>query len=66
MTYYCPNCESTWLLVSEHTLFEINTGEFYCHSVKMHDNVAHVKCQSCNWTGKRQDLLKSLEGSESK
>jgi transcription elongation factor Elf1 len=54
--YKCPTCDSTELLVYEQTAFDMNTNEFYCHSVKVQDSDAVVKCQSCGWTGKRNDF----------
>ena len=59
--YYCPECESKNILGGEETLFEINTGEFYCHSVKLHDNDCEIECQDYGWTGLRQDLIKKVD-----
>ena len=55
-THRCPNCESDSLIVREVNSFELNTGDFYCHSVKAHDSDAEVKCLDCNWTGRRDDF----------
>jgi len=54
--YQCPECESTDILVYEETAFELNTGDYYCHSVKSHDSDAKVSCQYCGWEGERQHL----------
>lgn len=58
--YHCPVCGSTNLLVYEKTAWVLNTGEFYCHSVKSYDSDAEVRCQdnSCNWVGELKDVKK--------
>jgi hypothetical protein len=59
--YRCPNCGSDNLLVYEQTSWVMNTGEFYCHSVKAHDSNAKVCCQdtSCMWVGERSEVMVS-------
>lgn len=57
MKYHCPECESDDLLVYERTAYELNTGNFYCHSVKSHDAEAKVSCQDCEWEGFLNDIL---------
>lgn len=32
--YHCQDCGSDDLLVYEMTAWELNTGDFFCHSVK--------------------------------
>jgi transcription elongation factor Elf1 len=59
--YKCPVCESTELLVYAQTSFNMNTGEFYCHSVKIQDSDADVRCMSCDWIGKRKDFSEEGE-----
>jgi primosomal protein N' len=56
MTLACPNCENEMVLVHEETCFDVNTGEFYCHSVKAHDPDAKAQCNACGWVGERKDL----------
>lgn len=54
----CPECGSDKLLVYEQTSFWLNTGEYFCNSVKSHDPGAEVNCQdtSCEWRGFRYQL----------
>ncbi len=52
----CPNCGSDNLLVYERTAYDVNTGHFYCHSSKTHDDDAECHCMGCDWEGKRRDL----------
>lgn len=35
----------------------VNTGEHYCHSVKVQDNEARALCLACRWTGHRGALV---------
>jgi ssDNA-binding Zn-finger/Zn-ribbon topoisomerase 1 len=56
MTLVCPNCENEKVLVYEETAFYVNTGEFFCHSIKAHDSDANAQCPYCGWTGERKDL----------
>lgn len=57
----CPACGSTELIVYEITAFELNTGDFYCHSVKSHDGNATVRCCDCEWVGLRGDFAYDTE-----
>jgi len=52
----CPECEDENVLVISETSYHVNTGEFYCHSVKTHDFNATARCLKCYWSGERQDL----------
>ena len=52
----CPNCESGDLVVREVTAFYLNSGEFFCNSVKQHDSDAVVACLVCHWEGERKDF----------
>jgi len=52
----CPDCSSNRIAVTEETMFMVNTGEHYCHSVKAHDTDAKVLCLYCRWTGQRGQL----------
>jgi ssDNA-binding Zn-finger/Zn-ribbon topoisomerase 1 len=62
--YRCPNCNSDKLLVYEKTSFVLNTGEFYCHSIKSHDDDAEVRCQSigCDWVGRLDEVINTEKG----
>jgi len=55
-TYRCPECETEELFVRAVTTYYLNTGEFFCHSVKTHDSEADVFCMDCDWKGTRKDL----------
>lgn len=52
----CPECGSRDVTVTEETMFKVNTGEHYCHTVKMNDGDANATCLSCRWDGKRHEL----------
>lgn len=54
---FCPDCESGNILVASIEKWEVNTGDFYCHSVKTHDSDAPVNCQDCGWFGERMQLI---------
>lgn len=58
----CPVCGSDDLLIYEETAWVLNTGDFFCHSVKVHDSDAKVCCNdgSCNWIGKLEDTQKEV------
>ena len=64
----CPECGCDGLLVYEKTSWDVNTGEFYCHSVKAHDSNAEVRCQdnACNWVGQRSQLVDTKATGEMK
>lgn len=55
-TLLCPQCGSQYVLVTSEQMFFANTGEHYCHSVKIHDDNAKAKCNGCEWTGTRSQL----------
>lgn len=59
--YRCPECGSHKVLVYEKTSFWVNSGEYFCNSVKMHDSDAEVQCNDygsgCDWTGTRDQLV---------
>lgn len=57
--YECPDCGSNLLHVYEETCYDLNSGDFYCHSVKAHDHDAKVVCQDCDWDGERRELVKN-------
>ena len=49
----CLDCGSESLLVYTETSYWLNTGEHYCNSIKAHDAIARVRCDTCGWEGKR-------------
>lgn len=58
----CPNCGGTdQLYVSAVDLFEVNSGEFFCHAIKTHDADAAVKCFACDWHGEQAQLVEEDE-----
>ena len=57
MKLACPECESEdEVLVYSEQSFYVNTGEFFCESVKIHDADSKAYCLNCNWFGKRAGL----------
>jgi len=52
-TLVCPICDCDNLFVTTETTYNLNSGEFYCHSVKAFDGCAKVACRNkyCNWVG---------------
>ena len=52
----CPECESSEVAVTEETMWMVNTGDHYCHSIKAHDSDAIVACLKCKWEGQRHQL----------
>lgn len=54
----CPHCGSDKMVVTEETMWFVNGGGFYCHSVKAHDSDAKATCLDCRWEG-RLDQLKT-------
>lgn len=53
----CPDCRSSQVTVTEEHAFFANSGDHYCHLVKMHDDDAKAGCLRCEWSGHRRDLL---------
>lgn len=60
VTYHCPECESKEVTTLEGSSFFINTGEFFCHSVKCHDSDSPAWCHDCNWRGEGGQLLQRV------
>jgi len=56
---HCPECMSIDILVYEETAWDINKFEVYCHSVKLHDDLAKSHCMDCDWVGYRKNLKES-------
>ncbi len=56
--FRCPECGGDELLVYSETSYNLNTGDFYCVSVKHFDACAKVSCQhwSCSWVGTLSDV----------
>ena len=52
----CPECQSSKVAVTEETMWMVNTGDHYCHSIKAHDSDAKVTCLKCKWEGQRHQL----------
>ena len=52
----CPACGSESVAVTEESMFMVNSGEHYCHSVKAHDSDAKATCLDCRWVGQRHHL----------
>lgn len=59
--FTCPNCQSENVIVRAETSYFVNSGDFYCHSVKTHDGDAKSMCLDCNWGGQRQELIEELK-----
>ena len=59
--YVCPECGTDKLLVYEETSYFVNTGEYFCHSVKSHDPDADVQCYDCDWVWVRIELKEEDE-----
>ena len=55
----CPACGTQEVVVKAVTSYMVNTGEFYCHSVKTYDSNAKAMCLECDWEGERDDMLQS-------
>jgi len=65
--YKCPDCENKdHLFVRAVETYYLNTGDFFCHSIKTHDSDAEVFCMECNWTGTRGRLESENASQESK
>lgn len=60
-TLTCPACGSSKVAVAAEELFMANGGEFYCHSLKTHDSDTRATCLTCDWEGKRMDLVSVSE-----
>lgn len=53
----CPNCESEAVTVTAEQKFMVNTGDHYCHSIKIQDPDAEATCLACGWIGERSQLV---------
>ena len=57
MTYNCPKCGSQEVTLTYEQMIKANTGEHYCHSVKIQDPDAKATCLDCGWIGQHDQLL---------
>ena len=53
----CPECKSAKIAVTAETMYMVNTGGHYCHSIKPHDPDAKATCLNCDWCGFRNNLV---------
>ena len=60
-TFTCPECGSKEVAVTAEQMFMVNTGDHYCHSVKVQDDDAKAACLACRWTGNRGALVSAQE-----
>lgn len=56
MEYQCPKCGNKEILISSKTSYKMNSGEFFCHSIKTHDSYAEVSCLDCGYEGTRKEV----------
>ena len=56
MTLYCPVCNSQEVTLTHEQSFKANTGDHYCHSVKIQDSDSKARCLDCGWQGERRNL----------
>jgi predicted Zn-ribbon and HTH transcriptional regulator len=55
-TYCCPECESDKVTAEHQQMFMVNTGNHYCHSMKIQDPDSPATCLDCGWEGVRENL----------
>jgi hypothetical protein len=55
--YKCPECGGTEVTLTHEQTFMANTGEHYCHSVKIQDPDSKSWCTECNWRGTHDQLI---------
>jgi transcription elongation factor Elf1 len=55
--YTCPECGSTEVTLTHEQSFMANSGEHYCHSVKIQDSDSQARCIDCGWTGIHEQLV---------
>lgn len=58
----CPDCKSAKVAVTAETMYMVNTGDHYCHSVKTHDPDAKACCLKCDWGGFSSGLVTIRKG----
>lgn len=54
--FKCPECGDDDLIIYQVVGYKMNTEEYFCTSVKTHDEYATVWCMECNWEGVRSDI----------
>jgi len=52
----CPHCGSDQVTLTHEQKFMANTGEHWCHIVKIQDHDAKAYCIDCQWEGERHHL----------
>lgn len=52
----CPDCGSNRVTLTHEQSFMANTGEHYCHSVKVQDPDSKASCLDCHWRGRHDQL----------
>lgn len=63
-TLTCPACGSDKVATASEQLFMVNSGKYYCESVKPHDADARATCLDCPWDGKRHQLVAGTPAKE--
>lgn len=62
--FVCPACGSEEVIVRAVTSYMVNSGEFYCHTIKTHDSGAKTGCLKCYWEGELSDLPTTIQENE--
>lgn len=57
----CPECGSPEVTLTHEQSFMANTGEHFCHSVKIQDPDAKADCLNCWWQGRHDQLIVTEE-----
>lgn len=65
LIYTCPDCSSERVTTEHHQMFMVNTGDHWCHSMKVHDSDSPATCLDCRWQGERRHLVTSTENGTS-
>lgn len=58
-TLRCPECNSENVVLMASQWWSANTGELFCHYTKTHDLGTNAKCITCDWEGRRYQLIES-------
>lgn len=53
----CPECGSESVTVTHIQRFYANSGDHYCHTIKVRDPDSGADCLSCGWVGRRDQLV---------
>lgn len=62
--YTCPECGSDQVTLAHIQQFMANTGEHYCHSVKIQDADSPSACLECEWRGVHSQLSQAAQAKE--